>query len=290
MHSMTGFGLASEGWPEVEISIEVRTVNSRYLDLRSRLPKEAQNLEAGIRDRVQSAMARGRVEVTLALEMRSNQLWQLNETLLRGYQQAAAQAADLGVPGELRIEQILQLPGILQAAELDLSQEELQERVLEVLDVALKKLIESRQREGEALGRDILERLLLMTELVDAISAQAGDLSERYREKLEKRIATLRIDGSFDEGRLAQEICYYAERADISEEVTRLTAHIARFRELLETREEAQMGRNLDFLCQEMNREINTIASKASKAQIAEFAVEGKVVIEKIREQVQNVE
>jgi len=290
MHSMTGFGLASERWPEVEISMELRTVNSRYLDLRFRLPKKAQNLEPGIRDRLQKALARGRVEVALALEMCSQESWQLNQTVLESYQQAAAQAATLGVPGELTIDQVLQLPGILQPATLAVTPEELQERVLKVLDLALEQLLESRRREGEALRQDVMDRLLVMAELVEGISALAGDLTEIYRAKLEKRIASLRMEGSFDEGRLAQEICYYAERSDISEELTRLTTHIARFRELLEAPDEAQMGRNLDFLCQEMNREINTIASKASKPQLAQFAVEGKVVIEKIREQVQNVE
>ena len=290
MHSMTGFGLASESWPEVEISMELRTVNSRYLDLRFRLPKEAQSLEPGIRDRLQKALARGRVEIALALEMCSQQSWQLNKTALESYRKAASQAAALGVPGELTIEQILLLPGILQPATVGVTPEELQERVLKVLDVALKQLQESRRREGEALRQDVLERLLVMAELVESISALASDLTEIYREKLEKKIASLRMDGGIDEGRLAQEVCYYAERSDISEELTRLTTHVARFRELLDATDEAQMGRNLDFLCQEMNREINTIASKASKAQIAQFAVEGKVVIEKIREQVQNIE
>lgn len=290
MHSMTGFGTASQSWPEVAIGVEIRSVNSRYLDLRFRLPKEAQILEAVIRDRVQAQLSRGRVEVSLTLELRSENQLALNEALVRSYWQAAEQVAALGVPGELTVESLLQFPGVLQQVELDLSEGKLQDCVVQVVDQALSQVVEARHQEGEALRQDLLGRLQRMSELVRQISSQAEDLTLLYRERLLKRVASLQSEGNFDEGRLAQEVCFYAERADITEELTRLETHIRRLISLLEAEPEGQLGRNLDFLCQEMNREMNTIASKASKASISEAAVEGKVEIEKIREQVQNVE
>ena len=274
----------------MEISLELRSVNSRYLDLRFRLPKEAQNLEAPIRERVQSVLSRGRVELALELVMRSENPWQLNEALLRSYQQAATRAAELGVAGDLTVGQILQLPGILEPTQLNLAPEELQRRVIEALDEALEQLLEARCREGQALSVDLGQRLSRMSELVHLMGALAVDLTALYRDKLEKRISALLTENTLDQGRLAQEVCYYAERSDITEELTRLSSHLVRFQELIRDERDGQLGRNLDFLCQEMNREINTIASKASQATLSEFAVEGKVEIEKIREQVQNIE
>jgi uncharacterized protein (TIGR00255 family) len=184
----------------------------------------------------------------------------------------------------------LQLPGVFSPREVELSPEGIQENLVETLREALEKVVNSRSKEGAALKKDFQERLESLSSLTDRIAKEADQILEHYREKLKKRVEKLGKEQHLDENRLAQEILHYADRSDIAEEITRLRSHVSQFQEYLSSSENEPIGRKLDFISQEMGREMNTILSKSPLPAISELAVEGKTVIEKIREQVQNVE
>ncbi len=290
MQSMTGFGQASGSVGAARVRVEIKTVNGRYLDLKLRLPRELSSLEPAVRRLLDSRLHRGRVEVFFNLAWTSADQLEIQEPLVRNYQSAAATAKSLGIPGELSVSTLLQLPGVLAPAEQDFSAPEQEAQLLEVVSAALEQVVETRSREGTALRADLVSRLDELERVIEQVEPEAGKVTDHYRAKLEARLQRLvEREGVSDPARLAQEVLYYAERADITEELTRLRAHLGRFREVL-ANASGSVGKNLDFLCQEMNREMNTIVSKSSLVDISALGVRGKVEIEKIREQVQNVE
>ncbi len=290
MQSMTGFGQASGRVGAAQVRVEIKTVNGRYLDLKLRLPRELSSLEPAVRRLLDSRLHRGRVEVFFNLAWTSADQLEIQEPLVRNYQSAAATAQSLGIPGELSVSTLLQLPGVLAPAEQDFSAPEQEAQLLEVVSAALEQVVETRSREGTALRADLVSRLDELERVIEQVEPEAGKVTDHYRAKLEARLQRLvEREGVSDPARLAQEVLYYAERADITEELTRLRAHLGRFREVL-ANASGSVGKNLDFLCQEMNREMNTIVSKSSLVDISALGVRGKVEIEKIREQVQNVE
>ncbi len=290
MQSMTGFGQASGVVGGAQVRVEIKTVNGRYLDLKLRLPRELSSLEPAVRRLLDSRLHRGRVEVFFNLAWTSADQLEIQEPLVRNYQSAAATAQSLGIPGELSVSTLLQLPGVLAPAEQDFSAPEQEAQLLEVVSAALEQVVETRSREGTALRADLVSRLDELERVIEQVEPEAGKVTDHYRAKLEARLQRLvEREGVSDPARLAQEVLYYAERADITEELTRLRAHLGRFREVL-ANASGSVGKNLDFLCQEMNREMNTIVSKSSLVDISALGVRGKVEIEKIREQVQNVE
>ncbi len=290
LHSMTGFGRAEASWQGARLRVEVRTLNGRYLDLKLRTPKELSDLEPTLREKVQTALRRGRADVSVDVDFNSGQQVQLNEGLAQGFSEAAARLRELGFEGELDLAAVLQLPGVLEPKRLDLESEGLRGAVATALEEALRQLVEVRRREGEALYREMVPRLRRLEELADQVEALSADFLPHWSQRLRRKIEELSASSPVDETRLAQEIIFYGERADVSEELARLRAHLRRFSELLENPPADGVGKNLDFLCQEMNREMNTIVSKSPLADASALAVEGKLEIEKIREQVQNVE
>ena len=287
---MTGYGRAAKSNDGIHITAEIRTVNGRFLDVKTRLPNELATLEAEVRGYVQSRLHRGRAEVWVQIDIQDSGRYELNEPLVENYRTLAEKAACLGIKGELQVLGLLQLPGILLPRQFSLSSDRLRETLLQCLEEALREVIVLREREGESLEADIGQRLNRLRDLLSQIEEHSEDICEHYRKKLLEKISRLDDSGPVEESRLAQEVLYYAERADISEETTRLRSHLVRFREVTVSKSEGSIGKNLDFLCQEMNREMNTIVSKSPLAEISEIAVQGKVEIEKIREQVQNVE
>ncbi len=290
MRSMTGFGHAQRFIEEMDIVIDIKTVNGRYLNLNLRLPKELMDFEGAIRKEIQARVKRGRVEVYLNLTLKLAQQHELNEPLLKSYFILAEKVRALGVKGELDLATIVQLPGVLIPGPLNDSSEKILRPLLEVLRASLDQVIAARTVEGRALKNDLGSRIVALEKRVEEIDGQSSRLSDYHRERLHRRIKELEQEDRVDKNRLAQEVLFYAERSDIAEEITRLQSHIAQFHRYLARPRGDAVGRHLDFLCQEMNREMNTVLSKSPLVEISEIAIEGKAEIGKIREQVQNVE
>ncbi len=286
---MTGFGQAALSAEEVGVAVEIRTVNSRYLDLKVRLPKELVSLEREIRKELESLLVRGRVDVHVDLVIKRSDQYDLNQTLVDNYLVLAEKARSLGAVGEVDVSSLLQLPGVVIPRQVDSTSEPVRQAILEVVLEAAGEVIAVRRAEGAALKMDLDKRLSRLAKITDLIAEQTALVQSHYREKLMKRLADLVPEQVVDENRLAQEMVYFADRSDISEEITRLRSHLEQFQVCLDS-EEQVVGRRLDFICQEMGREMNTVLSKSPLAAISEPGIEGKAEIEKIREQVQNVE
>ena len=286
---MTGFGQAALSVEEVGVAVEIRTVNSRYLDLKVRLPKELVSLEREIRKELESLLVRGRVDVHVDLVIKRSDQYDLNQTLVENYLVLAEKARSLGAVGEVDVSSLLQLPGVVIPRQVDSTSEPVRQAILEVVLEAAGEVIAVRRAEGAALKMDLVKRLSRLAKITDLIAEQTALVQSHYRKKLMKRLADLVPEQVVDENRLAQEMVYFADRSDISEEITRLRSHLEQFQVCLDS-EEQVVGRRLDFICQEMGREMNTVLSKSPLAAISEPGVEGKAEIEKIREQVQNVE
>lgn len=290
MLSMTGYGQSLRSIDDVNVAVEIKTVNSRYLDVNARIPRELSLLESDIRREVREKLFRGRVDVFIDVTANRTDQYELNEALAAHYLSLQERALSLGVEGGLDISTLLQLPGVLVPRQVNYAGEEILQSILEGVREAVTKVIEVRSREGAELRTDLESRVQKLSSITNDLAELTEEASTHYRRKLERRIADLDLDRPLDENRLAQEVLYYAERADIAEELTRLRSHVSQFQDLMEPNEEQVLGRRLDFICQEMGREMNTILSKSPLVASSELALEGKTEIDKIREQVQNVE
>ncbi len=286
---MTGFGQATAVVDGATISVEVRSLNGRFLDIRTRIPSELSSLETELRDLAKQQLYRGRVELSLKIEAAAGTPYKLDESVVEAYQQMANRAGSLGIEGHLSLDTLFQLPGVLAAGAVDFSSEEFHDCVRKTINEALAQQARARSVEGENLARELQRRLDAIEKAVEKIEPLASDLPGHYRTRLEEKITQLRGSTKVDPSRLAQEVILHAERSDIREELTRLRSHLGRFREVMVSTRKS-IGKNLDFLCQELNREMNTIVSKSPLVEISGVAVDGKVEIEKLREQVQNVE
>ncbi len=290
MLSMTGFGHARRSLEEAEIVVDIKTVNGRYFDFKARLARELIDLEPLLKSEVQKSVARGRVDVFVDLQVKSAWQVELNRGLLESYLRIAERLRALGVGGELAVSDLISIPGLVSVGGEWARSETLRAALLEAVREAVSRLLESREVEGQAIRRELAKRV----EALDRLATRIGDGAERvrthYREKLDRAVSEHTGDLSFDEGRLAQELLFYVERADISEEIERFRIHLNRFKSCLESPGDAPVGKNLDFLCQELNREVNTMLAKAGLGDVSETAVEAKAEVERIREQVQNVE
>ena len=289
---MTGFGRGASSGENYAASIELKTVNNRFLDVHLRLASELQSLEAVLKRQISSRLSRGRVDVTLSLERTSEIAYELNRPLITGYLQALSQLRqEFSLSGEPDLNVIARLPGVLQTAKDELDTET-QNGIEAALELALTELEQMREIEGEALKIEMFSRLAEIERQISIIEPNAASITENYRARLQKKITDLLAKSDsqieLDQARLAQEVAYLAERSDVSEELARLKSHISQFREICES--EGEIGKRLDFLTQELNREGNTILSKATDIVIKEAALVVKAEIEKIREQVQNVE
>lgn len=290
MYSMTGFGHAERSLDSMDIMVDIRTGNGRYLDLNIRLPKEVAGLEPELRKVLQSRVRRGRVDAYVNLTLRSSEQYEVDEALVENYLSLARKLSAAAGSRRLDPTPLLQLPGVIRPRRLDYLSEETSRAILEVFESALEAVLAARRAEGERLKNDLERQIRMLEAAVDRIAEQASRLRDYHRDKLSQRVRELLEDRVVDENRLAQEVLYYAERSDISEEITRLRSHLDRFRHYLGRAGQESVGKSLDFLCQEMNREMNTTLSKSPLADISEIGVSGKTQIEQIREQVQNVE
>ena len=292
MKSMTGYGKAMVAGDDFSVSVDLKTVNNRFLDIHLRVGSELASLEPGIKKRITSRLTRGRVDVTINLERTAHLVYELNRPLIAGYVNALKQLQqDFEIAGELDINVLARIPGALQPARNGID-----ERVITAVDAAvdqaLDELEKMREQEGETLHAELRARVQKIESIVPTIEAAAAGLAEAYRVRLQKRIGELINRGGqvveIDPARLAQEVAYLADRSDVSEEMVRLRSHLTQFQEALDAPGEA--GKMLDFLLQELNREANTTLSKSTDLVIKEAGLAIKAEVEKLREQVQNVE
>jgi uncharacterized protein (TIGR00255 family) len=295
IHSMTGFGSASFRVAESGFDVEVRSVNHRHLDARVRLPRTLAHLEPDFRGRIQARFARGKIDcnvVTPASEVPVPRVSVDLEAARRYLDAAEELAREEGVSGQLSVADLLALPGVAGFVEPEIPADVLSEAALAALDRALDGLEAMRVREGEAIGRDLLQRVARVAELSLEIEARSGQVQERARERLRKRARQLESEtGLLDEARLHQEVVLAADRLDVSEEIVRLRSHVEQFRSIAESGGAGSpVGRRLEFLLQELGREVNTIGSKGADAPVAHWVVELKAELERLREQVLNVE
>ncbi|MGI6143233.1 MAG: YicC/YloC family endoribonuclease [bacterium] len=290
MRSMTGYGRGEGSCEGEHFQVEVRSLNHRYCECSIKIPKQYSYLQEQIRDTVQKYIIRGRVEVsvcTLGERGKAREV-RVDRDLALAYYNALKELSNfLGLGLDVDIKAIAECPDVLFVEEKEPDQENSQQALATALTAALKDLVSMRAAEGEKLQRDIIHRIAKIEQVIKDVKERAPQVVIEYRNGLKQRMAKL-LTGEVEEGRLLTEVAYFAEKANINEELVRMFSHIDLFRNTLA--EEGAIGRKLDFILQEMYREINTIGSKAGDTAIARAVVEIKSELEKIREQVQNVE
>ena len=285
IRSMTAYAFAETTGPVGTLSCELRTVNHRYLELSPRLPDDLRVFESTLRERIAARLSRGKVDLTVRLrgEARGDAL-QVNHAVLGKLSELSMDLEARFPRLQIEFTELLRFPGVLQQAEVD--QDQLQAALVAVLDDALEALTATREREGAKLGAILGERLDGIERIVGDVRGWMPQIREGLRARLEQRLADIKQPA--DPGRLEQELVLQITRIDVDEELDRLATHIAEARRVLGLKE--PVGRRLDFLMQEFNREANTLGSKSVDARSTNAAVELKVLIEQMREQVQNIE
>jgi uncharacterized protein (TIGR00255 family) len=294
IRSMTGFGRAQLDLEGGGLALELRSVNHRHLDLSLRLPRALAGLEVELRRQLGQRFARGRLDLAVsALPGAANSALELDRSLAGRYVAfARALAGEHGIAGELRASELLALPGVARVLEQALDEAALRPALGAALERAADAVDAMRLAEGEALDRELRGRLATLAGLAAEVAARSGEVAAFARERLSKRAEQLRAEtGLADEARLAQEVVAAADRMDVTEEVVRLQSHLAQFEAALDAAAPgAGVGRRLEFLIQEMSREVNTIGSKSGDAPLAHHVVDLKTELERLREQVINVE
>ncbi len=290
MKSMTGFGRASLESNGKNYIIEIKTVNNKYSDITVKSPKRLSFMEDKIRKQIANRITRGKVEVSVSFFDFSNKSKNvvLNKEIAKEYIKQLREIADENNLSEnISVVEIAKLPDILNSIDSD-NDEEIASEALQCLNMALDSLIEMRKTEGENIKQDLLVRIERVQNLVDKIAENSKGIVEEYVSKLEKRVKEILKTDVVDENRIAQEAVIYADKTSIEEELTRLNSHIVQFKELVNS--DGPVGKKLDFMIQEMNRETNTIGSKAGSGEITKAVIDLKVELEDIREQIQNIE
>jgi uncharacterized protein (TIGR00255 family) len=293
MKSMTGYGRGECARDGFKITVELSAVNRRQPEISVNLPRELETLESPVRDAINARVARGRVTAHVgihAADGKSSARAHLNLPLAKAYATELARLAkSLKISGEISLDQILRAPGVFQTDEELVDAESIWPVVEKALKQALAALVKMREREGAHLAEDLALRIGVMRQSAGKIQKQAPQTAENYRKHLLERIKSAGIESiAPDDERLLREVVVFADRSDITEELTRLQSHFQQFEDCRKSKE--PVGRTLDFLAQEMNREINTIGSKANDAVISREVVTLKAELERFREQAQNVE
>jgi len=291
--SMTGYGTAERDLPLGKVAVEARSINHKYLDISLRLPRGLFTLEPTVRDLVKKWISRGRVDLIMRIDPSASTVpryrLEADTSLAEEYIRLLNTLREkFGLKGEVTVDHIAGVREIVPFLEVKEDTELYGEEIASVTEQALEALDESRRREGEVLDADLMGRLEAAGKLVEEIKGRAPVVVDAYRERLRERVRALLEGSDFDERRFHQEVAYFAERSDVSEEVIRIESHLRQFETKL--KEEGPAGRGLDFILQEMNREANTIGAKATDVDIAHKVIEIKGELEKMREQVQNIE
>lgn len=291
MKSMTGFGRSKLELNSREYIVEIKSVNHKYSDISIKLPRNIMCFEEKIKKIISSNISRGKVDVFITFNNYSDEGKDvvINKELAKSYINELKELAnENGLDDKIRVTEITKMPDVLQLKIEDDDSDVIWQELEKCVRQAVANFIEMRETEGERIKQDLAVRINTVEDLVNRIFSNTTGLIEEYVVKLRERIKEILQTDVVDEVRLAQEIVIYADKCSIEEELTRLRSHIAQFRSLLESKE--PVGKKIDFLIQEMNRETNTIASKSVKLEITNLAIEIKTVMEDIREQIQNIE
>lgn len=289
--SMTGFGRYEFTEGSRKYTVEMKSVNHRYLDVNIKMPKKLYMFESALRNELKKFASRGKVDIFITLEdiSESNAMVKYNKDLANEYMTYLKQMAeDFGIDNDIRVSTLSRYPEVLTMEDVAEDEEELWKELQTAFQGAAKQFVDSRVVEGEQLRKDLVEKLDGMLELVAFIEERSPQLIKEYREKLEAKVQELLGDVKVDEARLLTEVTIFADKSCVDEEIVRLKSHIATVKSTLLNG--GDVGRKLDFMAQEMNREANTTLSKANDLEISNCAIEIKTEIEKIREQIQNIE
>lgn len=289
--SMTGFGRCEIAEADRKITVEMKSVNHRYLDVTIKMPKKLNFFEAAIRTELKNYMQRGKVDLFITYEdfTESNVCVKYNKELAAEYMQYFDRMAeDFSLDNDIRVSTLARFPEILTMEEQTVDEEQLWQLLDKALKGAAENFVETRIREGENLRNDLIGKLEGMLAHVDFITERSPKIIAEYREKLTKKVEELLSDKQVDESRLLMEVTIFADKVCVDEELVRLRSHITATRDALLAG--GSIGRKLDFIAQEMNREANTILSKSNDLEISNRAIELKTEIEKVREQIQNIE
>ncbi len=290
IRSMTGFGRSAVNQHGYEISCELKTVNHRYFDIHTRIPRRYAFLEDKIKDELKKYLQRGRIEITINIEKTKDTARNIkvDKGLAMAYYDSLKDLAEnLNISSEFRIIDIFRLPDVFNLIDEQEDPELIWAVLNQALNEAVDSLVEMRSKEGSNLAKDISQRNAYVLSSVEKLEKRSPMVAQEYQEKLLKRISDM-TNNMADEGRIIQEAAIFADKASVTEEIVRLNSHIGYFDELLKSTQ--PVGRKLDFLVQEMFREINTVASKANDIEMSQIVVDVKAELEKIREQIQNIE
>ncbi len=289
--SMTGFGRGEAQDEFRKITIEMKSVNHRYLDLNIKMPKSLNPFETDIRNFLKSRIARGKVDVYVTLETSADQEYVLkyNKKLAGMYvDNVKAMAEEFGLDYDLKATHLSRYPDVLEMEEAQVDEGELKMLLFEALEKSCGQFGENRTKEGERLQKDLLDKMDEMSGYVAVLEKRSPEIIEEYTTRLKTKVKDLLEAGHVDENRIAAEIVLYADKVCIDEEMVRLRSHIEETKQVLQN--DKEVGRKLDFIAQEMNRESNTILSKSTDVEIAGIGISLKTLIEKVREQIQNLE
>lgn len=288
---MTGYGKQNLSVEGREYQIEIKSVNHRYLDINVKIPKAISYLEETIKKEISNKIKRGKIDVFVSFENNSEEgrKIEINKQLAKLYiEQLKELAQEEKIESNIEVMDIAKIPDVL-TIKVDEENSKIKDEIKQVTQGAVTRILEMKNIEGEKISQDLLQRIRNIQSKIVEISAKSTGLIEEYVVKLEKRIKEILKTEELDKSRLAQEVVIYADKCSIEEEVTRLESHIYQFRNLISNNNET-IGKKLDFLIQEMNRETNTIGSKANNLEITNGVIDIKTELEDIREQIQNIE
>ena len=292
IRSMTGYGKGESENKLYRFKIEIKSVNHRYLDINVKLPRYLIYLEESIKKLIKDSLNRGKVDVFVNFDFSEISAIdvKVDLSLARNYKLALEELKnELEIEDDIRLNNILTLPDIIRTEKKELDEDLIWASIKDSTTKALKRIIEMRESEGEQLKRDMIQKLSNIESIISIVEKRSIYVVEEYRVKLSERIKSILEDSThIDMDRLAMEVAIYADKSSIDEELTRLRSHVLQFKEILS--EKGAIGRKLDFLIQEFNREVNTIGSKSSNSDIVKSVVALKSEIEKVREQIQNIE
>jgi uncharacterized protein (TIGR00255 family) len=291
IRSMTGYGRGEAREEGKKFLVEIKTVNHRYSDIFIRMPRQIAFLEEKARDLIGKSLSRGKIDVFITYEDlgEESNLVLINESLARTYFKALEQLRDsFNLSDDISVSLMAKFPDVLKVEQVEEDEDKIWQLLKSAIDKALESVIAMRENEGEKLKADLLERASRAGRIIEDVFVRAPDVVTEYKQKLEKRIKELLDQQTIDESRIAAEVALFADRCSIDEEIVRLRSHTGQLVRMCD--ESLPVGRKLDFLIQEMNREVNTIGSKANDLIITKSVVELKSEIEKMREQIQNIE
>jgi uncharacterized protein (TIGR00255 family) len=292
IRSMTGYGKQNLSVEGREYQIEIKSVNHRYLDINVKIPKAISYLEETIKKEISNKIKRGKIDVFVSFENNSEEgrKIEINKQLAKLYiEQLKELAQEEKIESNIEVMDIAKIPDVL-TIKVDEENSKIKDEIKQVTQGAVTRILEMKNIEGEKISQDLLQRIRNIQSKIVEISAKSTGLIEEYVVKLEKRVKELLKNDEVDKSRLAQEVVIYADKCSIEEEITRLKSHIFQFKNLISNNQDGAIGKKLDFIIQEMNRETNTIGSKANNLEITNGVIDIKTEIEDIREQVQNIE